>query len=149
MTDNTDDRPSRSAACGDREASRPGQLVRPLGSLALFGLLHSLSLYAVFDSIVRDRVTTDFSLAYYRAGEALLDGERIYPTGDLVARSGFIIDYLYPPLTAILAVPFTVLESTRPSSSSPAFSYSRSSPRLSCSTSGTGAATGSPFSGRP
>ena len=92
-----------------RERTRPGRLVVFAGSLVLFGLLPLVALYTVSDAIARNRVTPDFSLAYYRAGEALLDGERIYPTGDLVLRNGFVIDYLYPPLTAIAAVPFTVL----------------------------------------
>ena len=101
--------PSNAAGPRQRERSRPAQLVILVGSLVLFALLPLVSLYVVIDSIARGGVTPDFSLAYYRAGEALLDSEPIYPTGDLVLRNGFIIDYLYPPLTAIAAAPFTVL----------------------------------------
>ena len=109
MRQRSDDRPSSSAGATRPGPSRPARLVILVGSVVLFGLLPLVALYTVFDAIARDRVTPDFSLAYYRAGEALLDGERLYPTGDLVLRDGYIIDYLYPPLTAIAAAPFTVL----------------------------------------
>ena len=89
--------------------SAPLRLVVLMGSVALFALLPLIALYTVFDATTANRVTPDFSLAYYPAAEALLDGERLYPTGELVLRGDFIIDYLYPPLTAIAAVPFTLL----------------------------------------
>ncbi|MEX2612086.1 MAG: glycosyltransferase family 87 protein [Gaiellaceae bacterium] len=85
------------------------RLVVFMASAVVFGLLPLVALYDVFAAIAGNRVTPDFSLTYYRAAEALLDGERIYPTGELVLRGDFIIDYLYPPLTAIAAAPFTLL----------------------------------------
>jgi alpha-1,2-mannosyltransferase len=63
----------------------------------------------VLDAIADGRVTPDFSLTYYRAAEALLAGDRIYPTGEVVAHGDYVIDYLSPPLTAIAVVPFTLL----------------------------------------
>jgi len=92
-------------------ANRPAllRLVVLVGSVVLFGFLPLVALYTVFDTVAANRVTPDFSLAYYPAGQALLEGDRIYPTGDLALRDGFIIDYLYPPLTAIAVAPFTVL----------------------------------------
>lgn len=105
-------REQRGRPSGLAEASQPGlsrgvRLLIRIGAVVLFGLLPLVAVYAVFDAIVDRRVTPDFELAYYPAAEALLDGDRVYPTGDLVLRSGFVIDYLYPPLTAIAAIPFT------------------------------------------
>lgn len=89
--------------------SAPVRLVVLTGSIVLCGLLPLIALYTAFDTIAANRVTPDFRLAYYPAGEALLEGDRIYPAGDLVLRDGFIVDYLYPPLTAIAVTPFTVV----------------------------------------
>jgi len=90
--------------------SRGGaRLVLLIGSLILFGLLPLAALYSVFAALAANRVTPDFSLTYYRAAEALLEGNRLYPTGDLVLRGDFLIDYLYPPLTALAVMPFTAL----------------------------------------
>ena len=104
------DQPSGPLADAERpEHSRPARLLLRLGSAAFFGLLPVAGLYGVFDAIADDRVTPDFSLTYYRAAEAVLAGDRIYPTGELIERGDYLIDYLYPPLTAFAVAPFTLL----------------------------------------
>ena len=73
-------------------------------------LLPAVSLYYVWEDVLAGSgITPDFGLAYYPAGEAVLDGEPLYPEGELVERSGFIVEYVYPPLTAIAVSPLTAL----------------------------------------
>jgi hypothetical protein len=79
-------------------------------TLAVCLLLPAVSLYYVWEDVLSGSgITPDFGLAYYPAGEAVLDGERIYPEGELELRSGFVVEYVYPPLTAIVVSPLTAL----------------------------------------
>lgn len=54
-------------------------------------------------------VTADFGRAYYPAAEKVLAGERIYPGDEFEFESGYIIEYVYPPLTAVALTPWTAL----------------------------------------
>jgi hypothetical protein len=85
-----------------------GVLVRTL-TLVVCGVLPVVSLYYVWtDAVAGSAVAPDFGY-YYPTAEALLDGEPIYPQGPLEFTSGFVLEYVYPPLTAILVTPFTAL----------------------------------------
>jgi Glycosyltransferase family 87 len=97
---------------GPPRASRPrwARVLIATASIALFALLPAIALYDVFESVARGRVTPDFSLTYYPAAERLLDGDALYPAGEIVERGDFVIEYLYPPLTAWVMTPFTVLD---------------------------------------
>jgi alpha-1,2-mannosyltransferase len=80
-------------------------LVATVVGLAFLPLL---AMTLVFVNVARGGLVTDFEQAFYPAAEALLGGEDLYPdVDDPVVASGAA--YVYPPLTAILAVPLTVL----------------------------------------
>ena len=77
-------------------------------SIVFCGLLPAVTLVALFATTVQDdAIAFDFR-PFYSAAEAVLDGASPYPTADdpLTAQSGA---YVYPPLIAILTVPFTVV----------------------------------------
>ena len=81
-------------------------LVR-FASIAFCGVLPALVLVSVFVAAVGDdSVAVDFRV-FLSAAHALLNGQSPYPSADaydeLIARS-----YVYPPLTALVSVPFTV-----------------------------------------
>ena len=81
-----------------------------LVSIVLCGLVPLVSVYYVFaDAITGKGQIPDFRFAYYPAAKAILAGGDIYPHGDFVLRSGFVLDYVYPPLTAIAVIPLTVI----------------------------------------
>jgi hypothetical protein len=80
-----------------------------ISSVVVCGLAPVVSLYYVFADVVAGRgQIPDFRFAYYPAAKAVLAGHDIFPSGDFVLRSGFVLDYVYPPLTAIAVIPFTV-----------------------------------------
>jgi alpha-1,2-mannosyltransferase len=67
--------------------------------------------YSVGDVVLGVGQATDFRFAYYPAAAAILEGGEFYPVDGLVPRGadGLIVDYVYPPLSALLTVPWTVL----------------------------------------
>ena len=79
-----------------------------LGSIVLCALLPPFALVVMFhDAIATDGVAFDFRV-FYVAAEAALRGDTIYPPTDdptLVDGRG----YVYPPLTALVIAPLTVL----------------------------------------
>jgi alpha-1,2-mannosyltransferase len=88
------------------------QLASRLGWLLLCGALPLLALYyAIAPNALGDSQAADFHYAYYKAAEAIRAGEDFYPPVDFVVRGAdsLIIDYVYPPLVALLTVPWTVL----------------------------------------
>ena len=58
-----------------------------------------------------DSQAADFHFNFYYAAEAIRAGENFYPPADFVVRGqdDLIIDYVYPPLVALLTVPWTLL----------------------------------------
>ena len=88
-------------------ASRFGPFVRPV-SIALFGVLPAIMILALFvETVQDDAVAFDFRV-FYDAAEAILRGDSPYvnldDVGAVVGRS-----FVYPPLTALAAIPFTAL----------------------------------------
>jgi alpha-1,2-mannosyltransferase len=82
--------------------------VRWLMSVALFGLLPAVTIVILFVTTIQDdAVAFDFRV-FYDAAEAVLAGESPYQSLDdesaLVARG-----YVYPPLTALVVIPITIL----------------------------------------
>jgi alpha-1,2-mannosyltransferase len=78
--------------------------------IATCGVIPLLSLYYVLGNIVRNGIgqSVDFGIAYYPAAKAILAGGDPYPVHGFVLKSGIIVDYVYPPLTALAVVPLTV-----------------------------------------
>ena len=84
------------------------------GVLWLFvcGFLPLVALYYVFGPVATGGAQApDFHFAYYPAAEAILAGEEFYPTHGFVVRGEqeLVVDYVYPPLTAIATIPWTVV----------------------------------------
>jgi glycosyl transferase family 87 len=84
-----------------------GRFARPL-SWVLFGALPALVVVALFvETVQDDAVAYDFRV-FFGAAEAVLRGDSPYPhlndAGAVIARS-----FVYPPLTALAAIPLTVL----------------------------------------
>jgi glycosyl transferase family 87 len=80
--------------------------------LVLCGLLPLVALwYAIGPVAFGDRQAADFHFAYYPAAESVLAGDMIYPTNGFVERGAdiLVIDYVYPPLLALLTVPWTIV----------------------------------------
>ena len=78
--------------------------------LVLCGLLPLVALwYAISPVMFGDRQAADFHFNYYYAAEAIRAGEDFYPTHGFVVRGpdDLIIDYVYPPLIALVTVPWT------------------------------------------
>jgi alpha-1,2-mannosyltransferase len=76
------------------------------------GALPLLALYyAIAPNVLGDSQAADFHFSYYNAAEAIRAGEGFYPPLDFVVRGtdNLIIDYVYPPLVALLTVPWTLL----------------------------------------
>jgi hypothetical protein len=87
-------------------------VVQGVASLFFCGFLPLWALYVLFSSIASEGTQlVDFHYAYYRAAEAILAGEDIYPTHGFIVRGGqeIVVDYVYPPLIAIVTVPWTFL----------------------------------------
>jgi Glycosyltransferase family 87 len=80
--------------------------------ILLCGALPLLALYfAIGPNVLGDSQAADFHFNYYYAAEAIRAGENFYPSADFVVRGpgDLIIDYVYPPLVALLTVPWTLL----------------------------------------
>ena len=80
--------------------------------ILLCGVLPLLTVYfAVAPALFGDSQAADFHFNYYYAAEAIRDGRDFYPTHGFVVRgpNDLIIDYVYPPLVALLTVPWTLL----------------------------------------
>jgi len=80
--------------------------------VVLCGLLPLMAVwYSVGDVVLGDAQAVDFRFAYYPAAEAVVGRGELYPQGGLVPQGadGLIVDYVYPPLTAILVAPLTVV----------------------------------------
>jgi alpha-1,2-mannosyltransferase len=80
--------------------------------LVLCGLLPALTLYyALAPTFVGDSQAADFHFNYYYAAEAIRAGRDFYPVHGFVFRGQdhLVIDYVYPPLVALLTVPWTLL----------------------------------------
>jgi alpha-1,2-mannosyltransferase len=79
-------------------------------TIAVCGVLPLISLaYVAGDVVVGSGIAPDFSY-YYSTAEKLLDGEGIYPEGEFHPTTlGFVLEYVYPPLTAVVVAPFTAL----------------------------------------
>jgi hypothetical protein len=79
-------------------------------SVVVCGLIPLVSVYYVFADVATGKgQIPDLRFAYYPAAKAILAGGDFYPHGDFVLRSGFVLDYVYPPLTAIAVIPLTVI----------------------------------------
>ena len=77
--------------------------------VALCAVVPVLSLYYVWaENLSGEIVPSDFGY-YYRTAEALLNGHSIYGGEEFVVSRGFIVDYVYPPVTAMVVAPFTAL----------------------------------------
>jgi hypothetical protein len=76
--------------------------------LAVCVVLPALALAYIFSVVSGNGESTDFESAFYPAAEAVLRGENPYPSVDdpIIERG---VAYVYPPLTAIATVPFTIL----------------------------------------
>lgn len=89
-------------------ARRDGPRIRLLASIAFFGVLPAIALALMFYDAVRvDGVAFDFRV-FYLASEAVLGPGSLYPQAD----DQVLVDgraYVYPPLTAVVAVPLTWL----------------------------------------
>ena len=80
--------------------------------ILLCGVLPLLTVYfAVAPALFGDSQAADFHFNYYYAAEAIRDGRDFYPTHGFVVRgpNDLIIDYVYPPLVALLTVPWALL----------------------------------------
>jgi alpha-1,2-mannosyltransferase len=81
-------------------------------SIVVCGFLPLLALYWLFSSVTSEGTQlVDFHFAYYRAAEAILAGEDIYPIHGFIVRGEqeLVVDYVYPPLIAIATIPWTLL----------------------------------------
>jgi hypothetical protein len=76
--------------------------------LSVCVLLPALALSYVFKVVAGEGKSTDFETALYGAAESVVHGNSPYPAlDDPVFERG--LAYVYPPLTAIATVPFTLL----------------------------------------
>ena len=93
--------------------TRPGLTVfRRAFWILLCGVLPVVTLYFALAPVLSgERDAVDFHFNYYLAAEAILDGEDFYPTDGFVVRAAedLIVDYVYPPLLALVTIPWTVL----------------------------------------
>lgn len=77
--------------------------------MVLCAVLPAVSLaYVLGDVAFGAGVAPDFSY-YHATAEELLDSESILPTGDFDPDAGFVLEYVYPPLTAIVVTPLTTV----------------------------------------
>jgi alpha-1,2-mannosyltransferase len=80
--------------------------------ILLCGALPLLTLYyAIAPNVFGDSQAADFHFNYYYAAEAIRAGEDFYPPVEFVVRGpdDLVIDYVYPPLVALLTVPWTLM----------------------------------------
>jgi hypothetical protein len=98
-----------------RALTRIGESPRSHGvtalSVVVCGVIPFISLYFVLGNVVASgsAQSVDFGYAYYGAAKRILAGASIYPTDGFRPVSGIIVDYVYPPLIAIVTIPFTAL----------------------------------------
>lgn len=88
-----------------------GALVRALW-IGLCGLLPLVSLYyALAPILTGTRSAVDFRFAFYAGAEKVLAGEDLYPAAGFLLRGQeeIVADYVYPPLLALVTIPWTVL----------------------------------------
>lgn len=86
----------------------PRRLAVTFLEASVCAVLPLLALIYVFTLVAGDGKATDFETALYGAGEAVRTGDSPYPAADdpMFLRG---LAYVYPPLTAIVSVPFTLL----------------------------------------
>jgi alpha-1,2-mannosyltransferase len=80
--------------------------------LLLCGFLPALALYyAVAPTLLGDSQAADFHFNYYYAAQAIEAGRDFYPTHGFVLRGQdhLVIDYVYPPLVALVTIPWTLI----------------------------------------
>ena len=67
--------------------------------------------YAIGPVAFGDLQAADFHFAFYPAAEDILAGRQFYPVDGFVIRGAdeLVIDYVYPPLVALLTIPLTVV----------------------------------------
>lgn len=85
----------------------PATVLRVL-EVATFGVLAVSVVCLIFVKVAGGGLVTDFENAFYGAAEALRQGESPYVEPDDPSFSAGEA-YVYPPLTAIVSVPFTLL----------------------------------------
>jgi alpha-1,2-mannosyltransferase len=86
-----------------------GRLPR-YASWVLYAVTPAMALVYVFAHILAPGIQVpDFSEVFYPSAKALLHGRDFYPSGAFHPERGYVLEYVYPPLTAIVSVPFTVL----------------------------------------
>jgi hypothetical protein len=88
------------------------RLATRFGWLFVCGFLPLVALYSALSPAIRGAAEpVDFHYAFYPAAEAVLDGRDFLPVDGFVIRGEpeFVIDYVYPPLVAIAAIPFTTV----------------------------------------
>lgn len=88
------------------------RLATRFGWLFVCGFLPLVALYSTLSPAIRGAAEpVDFHYAFYPAAEAVLDGRDFLPVDGFVIRGEpeFVIDYVYPPLVAIAAIPFTTV----------------------------------------
>lgn len=86
--------------------------VKQAATLFVCGFLPVLALsYVLRPTAFGDQHAVDFRIAFYGAAESILAGRDFYPLEGFVVRGPdeFVIDYVYPPLVALLTIPWTVL----------------------------------------
>ena len=79
------------------------------GTVALLGVLPAFALFMVVGDLLAGNAGWPFREAFLGAAQAILDGESLYPSGvdDPDFQRG--VGYVYPPVMAFVAIPFTVL----------------------------------------
>ena len=79
-------------------------------SWILFAVTPAMALVYVFAHNIAPGIQVpDFSEVFYPSAKALLHGRDFYPHEAFHPERGYVLEYVYPPLTAIATVPFTVL----------------------------------------
>jgi alpha-1,2-mannosyltransferase len=89
-----------------------GRLLVRASVVLVCGLLPLVTLwYAISPVAFGDRQAVDFHYNYYYAAEDVRAGENFYPSEGFVVRgdNDLIVDYVYPPLLALLTVPWTFI----------------------------------------
>jgi alpha-1,2-mannosyltransferase len=89
--------------------TRVAQVLVRTTTIVVCAFLPAVALWSIFDNVAQGGSVTDFDHVFYPAGEALLAGGDLYPSSldDPVIAAGKA--YVYPPLTAILSAPLTLL----------------------------------------
>lgn len=82
-----------------------------VATVVVCAVLPAISVAYVWGDVVAGSdIAPDFSY-YYSTAQAVLDGKAIYPASDeeFDISSGFVLEYVYPPLTALVVTPFTAV----------------------------------------